>query len=398
MTTMIGIDVSKKTATVAVVTDLAVVTECHITLDLLGFNQVKNLYGQYQIATVIFESTGIYSRRLEAYLVQNSLRYHILNPLVAKKRLDNGTRLRKNDQADARKLAQSEMMTKNIVIRQPKVPVYSELADMSRFYDQLNEDKKRTRNRIHRLVQLTFATYTDEFDISTANALSILKHCPSSAMITMRDINELVSDMKNWNLRGLGDFRAKQYARRLWRAAGRNQMAVSASSHNVYQLQYQIEQLEQLIQEQKQLILAMVKLAEELPEYQIIQSIPGIAESTTVRLIGELGDLRRFETSQQINSYIGIDLTEIDSGDYQSARHITKHGDPHARRILYWTIINQVSSSMTNNHIRDLYYKKRQSTSSKKKLIVCLMDHLIRTIFHLVKTNQVYSYEIAVSG
>ncbi|MFT8393839.1 MAG: IS110 family transposase [Liquorilactobacillus ghanensis] len=398
MTTMIGIDVSKKTATVAVVTDLAVVTECHITLDLLGFNQVKNLYGQYQIATVIFESTGIYSRRLEAYLVQNSLRYHILNPLVAKKRLDNGTRLRKNDQADARKLAQSEMMTKNIVISQPKVPVYSELADMSRFYDQLNEDKKRTRNRIHRLVQLTFATYTDEFDISTANALSILKHYPSSAMITMRDINELVSDMKNWNLRGLGDFRANQYARRLWRAAGRNQMAVSASSHNVYQLQYQIEQLEQLIQEQKQLILAMVKLAEELPEYQIIQSIPGIAESTIVRLIGELGDLRRFETSQQINSYIGIDLTEIDSGDYQSARHITKHGDPHARRILYWTIINQVSSSMTNNHIRDLYYKKRQSTSSKKKLIVCLMDHLIRTIFHLVKTNQVYSYEIAVSG
>lgn len=395
---MIGIDVSKKTATVAVVTDLAVVTECHITLDLLGFNQVKNLYGQYQIATVIFESTGIYSRRLEAYLVQNSLRYHILNPLVAKKRLDNGTRLRKNDQADARKLAQSEMMTKNIVISQPKVPVYSELADMSRFYDQLNEDKKRTRNRIHRLVQLTFATYTDEFDISTANALSILKHYPSSAMITMRDINELVSDMKNWNLRGLGDFRANQYARRLWRAAGRNQMAVSASSHNVYQLQYQIEQLEQLIQEQKQLILAMVKLAEELPEYQIIQSIPGIAESTIVRLIGELGDLRRFETSQQINSYIGIDLTEIDSGDYQSARHITKHGDPHARRILYWTIINQVSSSMTNNHIRDLYYKKRQSTSSKKKLIVCLMDHLIRTIFHLVKTNQVYSYEIAVSG
>lgn len=399
MTTMLGIDVSKKTATVAVVTDLAVVTECHITLDLLGFNKVKNLYNQHQAATVIFESTGVYSRRLEAYLTQNGLRYHILNPLVAKKRLDNGTRLRKNDQADAQKLAQSEMMTKNIVIDQPKAPVYSELADMSRFYDQLNEDKKRTRNRIHRLIQLTFATFTDEFDLSTVNALSILKHYPSSAMVTaIRDINEIISNMKSWHLRGLGDFRANQYARRFWRAAGRNQTAVPASSHNVYQLQYQIGQLEQLIQEQKQLILAMGKVAEELPEYQIIQSVPGIAESTTVRLIGELGDLRRFETSQQINSYIGIDLTEIDSGDYQSARHITKHGNPHARRILYWTIVNQVSSVVPDNHIRDLYYKKRQSTSSKKKLIVCLMDHLIRTIFHLVKTNQAYSYEIAISG
>lgn len=56
-----------------------------------------------------------------------------------------------------------------------------------------------------------------------------------------------------------------------------------------------------------------------------------------------------------------------------------------------------VSSTAPDNHIRDLYNKKKQPTFSKKRLIVSLMGHLIRAIFHLVKTNQTYLYEIAVS-
>ncbi|WP_416340709.1 transposase [Weissella confusa] len=89
-----------------------------------------------------------------------------------------------------------------------------------------------------------------------------------------------------------------------------------------------------------------------------------------MRLIGELGDVRRFDTRQQLNSFIGIDLTEIDSGDHLSARHVTKHGNPHARRILYWTTILMTSSAVKSNHLRDYYEKRRSESSTKKKLIV----------------------------
>lgn len=91
--------------------------------------------------------------------------------------------------------------------------------------------------------------------------------------------------------------------------------------------------------------------------------------------------MRRFNTRQQLNSYVGIATTEVDSGDHQSICHITKHGNPHARRILYWTIVLMINPKMGNNHIRDTYEKRREAFSSKKKLIVRQMDRLIKTIY-----------------
>jgi Transposase. len=215
---------------------------------------------------LVFEATGVYSRRLEAYLVQNGLRYYLLNPLVARKRLDNGCRLRKNDQFDAKALARSEIMPGVLEFTQTKVPVYTELADMSRFYEQLNEGKKRARNRIYRLLQLTFATFTDKFDLTTPSALEISKHYRHSELLRDKDLTELEKELRSWQLTGVGEFRLKNYAKRLFRAASRNQTAVIADSHNTYQLRYQINQLQQLVQAQKELIQRMSEVAGKLPE------------------------------------------------------------------------------------------------------------------------------------
>lgn len=53
-----------------------------------------------------------------------------------------------------------------------------------------------------------------------------------------------------------------------------------------------------------------------LSEYEILYSIPAIGKNTAVRIIAELGDIRRFEKRSQINSFIGIDLVQIESGNY----------------------------------------------------------------------------------
>ena len=43
----------------------------------------------------------------------------------------------------------------------------------------------------------------------------------------------------------------------------------------------------------RQVLNDMVALAQPLPEYDILRSIPGIAETTATSIIGELGDIRR---------------------------------------------------------------------------------------------------------
>ena len=71
MRTIIGIDVSKNKANIAIVTDLVVVEESVISLDMLGFNELKHAVLQFGgKPEIVFEATGVYSRRLEYFLQQ----------------------------------------------------------------------------------------------------------------------------------------------------------------------------------------------------------------------------------------------------------------------------------------------------------------------------------------
>ncbi|QFR61599.1 IS110 family transposase [Levilactobacillus zymae] len=402
MRTIIGIDVSKNKANIAVATDLVVVKELAISLDALGFNELKHVVLQFGgNPEIVFEATGVYSRRLEYFLQQDGLNYHILNPLAAKNRITTGSRLRKNDERDARRLAITEFteQLEPYLLAYKQDPIYRELTDMNRYYDQLNEDKKRARNRAHRVLQLVFASFgasKDGFDLDTKLSWELLTLFPHAQIIReIGDLNELETRILAAHFKGIGPKRAHDAARKLWKLAAKNGDAVSLSSDNTRQMKVLAEQVLALETAQDQQVLRMTALGKSLPEYELLQTIPGIGSSTAIRLISELGDIRRFNTRQQLNSYVGIDMTEVDSGDHQSARHITKHGNPHARRILYWTVILMINPKMGNNHIRDAYEKRREASSSKKKLIVRQMDRLIKTILYLIKTNQPYSYELA---
>lgn len=402
MRTIIGIDVSKNKANIAVATDLVVVKELVISLDALGFNELKHVVLQFGgNSEIVFEATGVYSRRLEYFLQQEGLNYHILNPLTAKNRIATGSRLRKNDERDARRLAVTEF-TEHLepyLLAYKQDPIYRELTDMNRYYDQLNEDKKRARNRAHRVLQLVFASFGEAkigFDFDTKCAWQLLVLFPHAQIIReIGNLNELETRILAAHFKGIGPKRAHDAARKLWKLAAKNGDAVPLSSDNTRQMKALAEQVLALETAQDQQVLRMMELGKFLPEYELLQTIPGIGSSTAIRLISELGDMRRFNTRQQLNSYVGIDTTEVDSGDHQSARHITKHGNPHARRILYWTVILMINPKMGNNHIRDAYQKRREASSSKKKLIVRQMDRLIKTILYLIKTNQPYSYELA---
>ena len=103
---------------------------------------------------IIFEATGVYSRRLQAFLEEYSYAYTRLNPLEAKKQLDS-LRVRKTDKIDAEKLAKSQLVDN----RKPtyvQKEVYQHLRDLSRFYQNMIEDLVRTRNRLYKVLQVAF--------------------------------------------------------------------------------------------------------------------------------------------------------------------------------------------------------------------------------------------------
>ncbi|KJU73319.1 transposase, partial [Pediococcus damnosus LMG 28219] len=71
----------------------------------------------------------------------------------------------------------------------------------------------------------------------------------------------------------------------------------------------------------------MSQISVSLNEIPILQSIPGFGIKTAVCLLAELGDISRFHSSNAINAYIGIDLIQYQSGDYEMGQHIRKRGN-----------------------------------------------------------------------
>ena len=98
------------------------------------------------------------------------------------------------------------------------------------------------------------------------------------------------------------------------------------------EVKYYAGELLRLSEHRQGVLVEMVILTQSLPEYKFLLSIPGIAETTATSIIGDLGEIRRFQTTNQINAFIGIDLKHYESGDFLGQEHITKRGNPYAKK------------------------------------------------------------------
>ncbi len=66
-------------------------------------------------------------------------------------------------------------------------------------------------------------------------------------------------------------------------------------------------------------------LAEEIEEYKIIQSIPGIGEKIAATIISEIGEIERFNHPKKLVAFSGIDPSVHSSGKFTATiNRITK--------------------------------------------------------------------------
>ena len=143
MRAVFGIDVSKTSSEVAILVNSEKVHGYTILNEAIGFNRPLGDLKTVHNPEIIFEVTGLYSRRLQVFLEEYSYAYTRLNPLEAKKQL-NSLQVRKTDKIDAEKLAKSQLVHN----RKPtyvQEEVYQHLSDLSRFYLNMTEDLVRAK-------------------------------------------------------------------------------------------------------------------------------------------------------------------------------------------------------------------------------------------------------------
>lgn len=394
MRTVFGIDVSKASSEVAIVINGEKIHGYTMPNDAIGFTRLLDDLKNVQKPEIIFEARGVYSRRLQAFLEENGYAYTQLNPLEAKKQLDS-LRVRKTDKIDAETLAISQF----VLNRKPtyiQEEVYQELRDLSRFYQNLTEDIVRTKNRLHKVLQVTFPEMENILSTPTREQYwNLVMTFPYKDFVLELSKDELLEGIRQSTSKRISDKRVAYLAQKLAALANQSYCAVKKNSPILEEVRYYAKELLRLSEQRQAVLEQMVELAQPLPEYEILLSIPGIAETTATSMIGELGDIRRFQSANQINAFIGIDLRHYESGNFLAKEHITKRGNPYARKILFKCIHNIAAASHTNPcHIEDFYEKrKRQSqTTSTKPHTIASIHRLIRTMYYLITHNKLYDY------
>ena len=81
-------------------------------------------------------------------------------------------------------------------------------------------------------------------------------------------------------------------------------------------------------------IALLAESSRHAPLIRALQSLRGVALTTAVTVVAELGDITRFEKAPQLMAYSGLVPSEHSSGLSQRRGAITKTGNNHLRRVL----------------------------------------------------------------
>src|SRR5699024_8769882 len=187
-------------------------------------------------------------------------------------------------------------------INQLQSQTYKQLTSLSRFYDQLTADLVMAKNRLHQALQSTFPEIENLFSSAKGkNYWQIVVRYPHCDLVRREDKKQLI----NWlmSLKGSAFKHALRTADKLIELSYQAYPLVSCSCIEVVQVEYNAQQLLNLRDQRENLIARMVQLEQSLPNHDLdnLESIPGFAQTTAVRVLAELGDLRRFSNPNKIN-------------------------------------------------------------------------------------------------
>ncbi len=73
---------------------------------------------------------------------------------------------------------------------------------------------------------------------------------------------------------------------------------------------------------------------------ELLVSIPGIAESTAARILGEMPNITQFRDVKAVAAYAGLSPRHYQSGSIEHRSRLAKTGNAHLRRALYFPAIS----------------------------------------------------------
>ena len=343
---------------------------------------------------IIFEFTGIYHKSLEKFLISQNLKYHIVAPLRAAKARNSEIREQKTDARDCLSLSKL-FYTNNLGIFYSEDGTYSNLRKLNRYYDTCMKHLIKIKVNFRETLAVIYPNYKKLFtSIYSDESLTFLKEFPHPFLYTSKSEDKIIETLKEkWN--HLESWTSSK-VKKLTPLVNEIVSGCTITEPDIIMLLSYIAQIEYYLNQIKVTVIQMNDLANKLPIYNLVHSLPGIQDILTCKFIAELGDISRFKNYKQIVAYAGIDPMIRQFGDKDGLHlKMSKKGNKRLRTILHLMVSSLIKANREPNAIKTKYQKKTHQLNPLKPKVASMAcaNQLVRIIFYMHKTSSTYTYQ-----
>jgi len=402
----VGIDVSSKDNVVCCLTnDEEKRPLCRFTVlnnrpGILDLQQrISQLVQKYNFDQVRFglEHTGCYSTHAAMYLQRHldfgcpDVKVYMFNPSLIKEfKKAHYLDAPKNDRMDAWFIA-SKLRAGHL----PHPFTWSEplmaLQRLTRARFHLMQDLTRESNFLMTNLYLKCSDYTLVFKNKlSATSLAVMEDFESVEALAEVSLDGLVEFLVQHGKNRFDD--PQTVAKELKKAARSSYRLPKAMADSVNLAMASSIRVIRTIQEQlKSLKKAIEDHLKTIP--QTLDSVPGIGPVFASGILAEIGDINQFDSHKQLAKFAGLAWTERQSGKF-TANHtrLIRSGN----RFLRYYLIEAANSVRVHDPVFAEYYAKKKAEPKQfanKRALALTARKLVRLVFYLLKTNQLYQPE-----
>ena len=384
----IGIDVSKRKSTVAIINVMGEILQTPFDIEhsQIGLQKLWDLIKDYPKDQVkfIMEATGIYHLGLLNELQKQGYFVHVANPLLIKKYFDAEIRKGKTDRKDALKLSRYGTEKWWLLKEHSKTDqIYLDLQFLSREYNSFLATKVKLKVQLSNLIERTFPGLEKilkghYFEL----LLDFYELYPCASLV--REMSEKKFSTKFIKMATKkGHRKGAQIAQSIYRLAHECVTFEPNDKVAALSVKHCVTLLRSTEEATTAIITQMNELAKKLPEYEVVKKMKGVGDKIAPRLIAEIGDVRRFKNAKSLIAYAGIDAPPYQSGQFEGTnRHISKRGSRSLRKCGYEVMMALKSSKPKEDNAVYEYMLQKEAEGKNKKLVKIAGLNKFLTIYY----------------
>ena len=389
----VGIDVSKDKSTVCMLRPYGEVVEVPYNIDHTeqALNTlIERIKSFDEDVKVVLEATGGYHQVVVAKLLTSNIFTVVVNPYNMKKYCAATLRKAKTDKIDSIRIANYGIdHWFSMTAYCPPDEIYKELKLLGRQYEQYVRLKVGCKIQLANLLdgvmpgiksilQGTVPAY------STKDKLCdfVEKYWHYDNIKKMSE-KQFLSDYEKWTKRKGYRYNESQ-AIAIYQLSKNNIPTLKSSTPSTKMLVLQaVKSVREAELTLSLIISQMQEIASTLPEYSVVREMKGVGDVLSVRLIGEIGDVRRFRNGSSLVAFAGIDAPPYESGKFVGTnRNISKRGSSTLRKIGYEIMHSlKVSKPTEDSAVYDFIIKKENEGKPKRVAKIAGLNKFLRIYY-----------------